>query len=157
MQRKVFSVAPHATAAEALGLMDEHDIRILPVLDEAQRCQGMLSLFKLSKFLFPGANRPFDSRRVLSSLRVLAQTLGGKMLVAHEADQEENSNPHDWRDGIGNLCRTIGAISEGKTARRRWGPLGHPEPDRERVRAMIVTGGMPLEPKTIEAARGHRV
>src|SRR5487761_2614417 len=32
MQAKVLSVTLDATAAEALGLMDEHDIRVLPVL-----------------------------------------------------------------------------------------------------------------------------
>src|SRR5271170_7908291 len=33
MQAEVLSVSPDATAAEALGLMDERDIRVLPVLD----------------------------------------------------------------------------------------------------------------------------
>ena len=54
MQAEILSVTADATAAEALGLMDEHDIRVLPVLDADRRCRGLLSLFKLSKFLFPG-------------------------------------------------------------------------------------------------------
>src|SRR5581483_800616 len=32
MQTEIFSVKAHATAATALKLMDEHDVRILPVL-----------------------------------------------------------------------------------------------------------------------------
>src|ERR1019366_5382465 len=68
MQRKIMSVTPEATAAQALQLMDEHNIRILPVLDQERRCRGLLSLFKLSKFLFPASDRLVDSRRVLSSL-----------------------------------------------------------------------------------------
>src|SRR6188768_960799 len=68
MQTHGFSVTPETTAAEALGLMDDHDIRILPVLDKDQKCRGLLSLFKLSKFLFPAAHKAKDSRRVLSSL-----------------------------------------------------------------------------------------
>ena len=85
MQSEVLSVTRDATAAEALGLMDEHDIRVLLVLDEERRCRGLLSLFKLSKFLFPAANRLIDSRRVLSSLDNLTRTLGGKLLIGHEA------------------------------------------------------------------------
>ena len=77
MQSEVVSVTPDSTAAEALGLMDEHDIRILPVLDATRTCRGLLSLFKLSKFLFPAANRLIDSRRVLSSLENLSRTLAG--------------------------------------------------------------------------------
>ena len=89
MQAEVFSVKPDATAADALGLMDEHDIRVLPVLDADRRCRGLLSLFKLSKFLFPAANRLMDSRRVLSSLENLAQTLGGQLLLGHDTQREE--------------------------------------------------------------------
>ena len=33
MQRKILSVTPRPTAAEALGLMDDKNIRMLPVLD----------------------------------------------------------------------------------------------------------------------------
>src|SRR5471030_3231076 len=87
MQMCVLSVTPDATAAEALGLMDNHDIRVLLVQDVDQRCCGLLSLFKLSKFLFPAANRLIDSRRVLSSLDNLAKTLGGKLLIRHEAER----------------------------------------------------------------------
>ena len=57
MQRRILSVRPNSTAAEALRLMDEKNLRLLPVLDEARKCHGLLSLFKLSKFLFPAVNR----------------------------------------------------------------------------------------------------
>ena len=50
MQADVLSVTPESTAAEALGLMDDHNIRVLPVFDQDRRCQGLLSLFKLGKF-----------------------------------------------------------------------------------------------------------
>jgi manganese-dependent inorganic pyrophosphatase len=158
MQRQVFSVAPHVTAAEALGRMDELDLRVLPVLDDDRRCQGMVSLFKVSKFLFPGVNRPFDSRRVLSSLKNLAQTLGGNLLVANDADQEED------------LILTIGAMGLESFAERlenyprekllvvvgdRWDIQNLAI--RERVRAVVVTGGTPVEKKTVEAAQRNKV
>src|SRR6202012_5548226 len=44
MQRQVLSVTPDSTAAEALQLMDERSIRILPVLDNEKQCRGLLSL-----------------------------------------------------------------------------------------------------------------
>src|ERR1700730_1128399 len=43
MQRRILSVRPDSTAAEALRLMDEKNLRILPVLDEARKCRGLLS------------------------------------------------------------------------------------------------------------------
>src|SRR5580693_2458012 len=39
MQTQVRSIGPEDTAAEALGLMDEHNLRVVPVLDDQQRCR----------------------------------------------------------------------------------------------------------------------
>ena len=158
MQTQVLSVTPDATAAEALGLMDERDIRILPVLDADRRCRGLLSLFKLSKFLFPAAHRMIDSRRVLSSLNNLAKTLGGNLLIGHEADHEEE------------LILMIGAMKIESFAER----LKNLQPEklavvvgdrsniqqlaiRSGVRVLIVTGGFPVEPHILAAARQNRV
>ncbi|HHY84583.1 MAG TPA: putative manganese-dependent inorganic diphosphatase [Verrucomicrobia bacterium] len=158
MQRDLVYVKPSATAAEALQLMDERGIRIMPVLDEARRCRGLLSLFKLSKFLFPAANRLVDSRRVLSSLRNLAQTLHGELLVAFDPDREEE------------LIMMIGAMSSGSFALRLEKFLrekllvvvGDREDVqetaiREGVRVIVVTGGLKVEKRIVEAARRKRV
>lgn len=158
MQRQVISVSAEATAAEALGLMDERDIRVLPVLDTGHRCRGLLSLFKLSKFLFPAANRLVDSRRVLSSLNNLTRTLHGELMVAHEPDEEQD------------LTLMIGAMSLESFATRldnyqreklavvvgdRWDIQNLAI--REGVRVVIVTGGLKIEAKTIEAAKRKQV
>jgi manganese-dependent inorganic pyrophosphatase len=158
MQRQIISVSAEATAAEALGLMDERDIRFLPVLDTGSRCRGLLSLFKLTKFLFPAANRLVDSRRVLSSLNNLTRTLHGELIVAHEPDEEED------------LTLMIGAMSLESFAERlekykreklavvvgdRWDIQNLAI--REGVRVVIVTGGLKIEAKTIEAAKRKQV
>ncbi len=158
MQAEVFSVTPDATAAEALGLMDEHDIRVLPVLDADRRCRGLLSLFKLSKFLFPAANRLVDSRRVLSSLENLARTLGGQLLLGHDTQREEE------------LILMISAMAiESFSQRLEHFPLDklavvigdrtnvQEVAIRKGVRVLIVTGDLPVDPKIIEAARQNRV
>ena len=158
MKRQVLSVSPAATAAEALGLMDEHNLRILPVLEAGGRCRGLLSLFKLGKFLFPGTNRLFDSRRLLAPLKTLADTLGGKLLSGSEEGPEED------------LVLMIGAMSLESFSERlelytkeklavvvgdRWDIQNLAI--REGVRVMIVTGGLPVEPKTLDAARNRGV
>ena len=68
MQRNVISVSPEATVAEALNIMGESNIRVLPVLDPDRRCAGLVSVYKTSKFFYPAANRLFDSRRVLAKI-----------------------------------------------------------------------------------------
>ena len=93
MQRRILSVRPDSTAAEALRLMDEKNVRILPVMDEARCCRGLLSLFKLSKFLFPAVNlqagQGHNSREVVSSLSSLAKTLDGKLVLGFNSEREE--------------------------------------------------------------------
>ena len=162
MQRKILSVRPDATAADALRLMDEKNLRLLPVLDEHQKCRGLLSLFKLSKFLFPavnrGANGEHNSREVVSSLSGLAKTLDGKLLVGFNSEGEEE------------LILMIGAMGlESFTARLdkfpaeklcvvvgdRWDIQN--VAIREGVRVLIVTGGIAVEPKTLEAAQKNHV
>jgi manganese-dependent inorganic pyrophosphatase len=158
MQTRIMSVMPEASAADALGMMDERGIRILPVLDASQRCCGLLSLFKLSKFLFPTTHRLVDSRRVLSSLSNLAKTLHGELLLAQNPDEEED------------LTLMIGAMSLESFAQRmdsfqpeklavvvgdRWDIQNLAI--REGVRVLIVTGGMKIEAKTLEAAQKRQV
>jgi len=137
-------------------------LRMLPVLDEARKCCGLLSLFKLSKFLFPAVNRnpgqDHNSREVLSSLAGLARTLDGRLVVGFDAEQEQE------------LILMIGAMGlESFAARLEKYP---PEKScvivgdrwdiqnvaiREGVRVLIVTGGITVEPKTLEAAEKRKV
>jgi len=158
MQQSIPGVSPETTAMEALAVMDTQKLRILPVLDDQKRCHGMLSLFKLSKFLFPGANRTLNSRRVLCSLRNLARSLEGTLVVDHGADEEVE------------LFLTIGAMKVESFAGRlenypcdkllvvvgdRWDIQNLAI--REGVRAVVVTGGFPVEQKTIEVAQRNKV
>jgi manganese-dependent inorganic pyrophosphatase len=161
MQRRILSVRPDSTAAEALRLMDEKNLRILPVMDAEQKCRGLLSLFKLSKFLFPAVSRhpgQQNSREVLSSLASLARTLDGKLVTGIDVEREDE------------LILMIGAMGLESFAAR----LDKFPPEkccvivgdrldiqhvaiREGVRVLIVTGGIEVDAKTAEAARKKNV
>ena len=158
MQRNVISVSPEATVAEALNIMGESNIRVLPVLDSDRRCAGLVSVYKTSKFFYPAANRLFDSRRVLATLRNLAHTLHGKMIFATNPDREED------------LLMMIGAMSLESFAQR----LSNSPHERlivlvgdrneiqqlairERVRVVVVTGGMALELSILDEAQRNEV
>ena len=158
MQRRILSVPPGATAAEALRLMDGKNLRILPVMDAEQKCRGLLSLFKLSKFLFPAVSQGANTREVLSSLEGLAQTLDGQLIVGFDTDREDE------------LILMIGAMGLESFAARlekfppekccvivgdRWDIQNIAI--REGVRVLIITGGTQAEPKTLEAARKRNV
>ncbi len=158
MQTRVVSVTAQNTVAEALELMDERAIRVIPVLNDDRTCRGLISLFKISKFFFSSGSRLFDSRRVISSVRRLARTLGGTMLFGIEAEKEED------------LILMIGAMSEESFGKR----LTNYPPEKlvvvvgdrrdiqmraifGRVRVLVVTGGMPIESEVFTEAKRNEV
>ncbi|HEY2328371.1 MAG TPA: putative manganese-dependent inorganic diphosphatase [Verrucomicrobiae bacterium] len=161
MQRKILSVRPDSTAAEALRLMDEKNLRILPVMDAGLKCRGLLSLFKLSKFLFPAVSRHGgrqSSREVLSSLAGLAQTLDGELVVGIDAEREVELILMIGAMGLESFAARLEKFPPEKSCvivGDRWDIQN--VAIREGVRVLIVTGGISVEPKTVEAARKKNV
>jgi manganese-dependent inorganic pyrophosphatase len=158
MQSHVLSVKPETTVAEALGLMDEHNLRVVPVLDQDRHCRGLVSLFKVSKFLFPALNRLVDSRRVLSSLENLAATLGGYIVVGHHTAEEQDLVLMIGAMGLQSFTERLERYPREQLAvvvGDRWDIQNLAI--REGVRVLIVTGGLPVEPKTMEAAKEAKV
>jgi manganese-dependent inorganic pyrophosphatase len=158
MQANVVAVPSRTPVAEALGIMDDRNIRVLPVLNPDRSCRGLISVFKMSKFFLPAANRIFDSRRVLACVRNVARTLNGKMLFAIEPDREED------------LILMIAAMKQESFAQRL--PNYAPEKlvvvvgDREeiqrlaiekRVRLLVITGGLRISDELLAEARRNEV
>lgn len=158
METNVLSVPVESTVAEALAMMDEKNIRVLPVLDKDRRCRGLVSVFKMGKFFFPMPNRIFDSRKVVASINNLARTLNAQVLCSVTADVEEE------------FVLMIGAMNLDSFTQRLHNYL--PEKlmlvvgDRreiqelaidEKVRLIIVTGGLPVQPRVIDGAKRNGV
>lgn len=161
MQRKILSVRPDSTAAEALRLMDEKNLRILPVMDAGLKCRGLLSLFKLSKFLFPAVSRQVNqhnSREVLSSLASLARTLDGELVVGVNTECEEELILMIGAMGLESFAARLDRFPPEKCCvivGDRWDIQN--VAIREGVRVLVVTGGMAVDPKTIDSARKKNV
>ncbi len=158
MQSNVISVPPNTTVADALGIMDERNIRVLPVLNPDRSCCGLVSVFKMSKFFFPTPNRLFDSRRIFASINNLAHTLTANLLHAADADREED------------LVLMVGAMSLDSFAKRLSSYQSHrmvvvvgDRKDiqalaiRERARVVVVTGGLPVDNEITELAKENGV
>ena len=53
MNSSVVKVGLHSTCAEALELIDHHDVRTLPVVESDNRLVGTISIFQLGGFFLP--------------------------------------------------------------------------------------------------------
>ena len=152
MVAQVISVPPTATVAEALGVMDERNIRVLPVLDDGI-CQGLVSVFKMTKFFFPTPSRLFDSRRVLASINNLAATLGARIVFGVKPEEEEDlvlmigaMNPESFAQRLRNYERQRLVVVVGDRLEIQDLAI------REKVRAIIVTGGLPVSQAMLDYA-----
>ena len=158
MVDKVVAVSPRTSICEAMAVMDQRNIRVLPILDADQRCRGLLSVFKASKFFFPSPNRIFDSRRIVSSVQGLSKTLGGRILCGYDEDSEED------------LILMVAAMKpisfserlKSYTAKKLVVVVGDRE-DIQRtaiqggVRLVVITGGQAASEEILAMARHHAV
>jgi manganese-dependent inorganic pyrophosphatase len=116
----------------------------------------------LSKFLFPAVNlntnREHNSREVLSSLAGLAATLDGKLVVGFDTEREQELILMIGAMGLESFAARLEKFPPEKSCvivGDRWDIQN--VAIREGVRVLIVTGGITVEPKTLEAAQKRNV
>ncbi len=84
VNRSPVTVSLHNSAYEALEKFQSSGVRVLPVLDDSRRPQGILSLMRLSEsYLLPGSDR---QREFVTTLPSLAATLSGNFVSGGEDD-----------------------------------------------------------------------
>jgi manganese-dependent inorganic pyrophosphatase len=89
MVTDVVKIAPDATCAEALELIDTHDVRSLPVVIDGNKVAGTISIFQLGGFFLPQLKEPKQMRRVHGSLAAIARSLKAKVLHLEDPDRVE--------------------------------------------------------------------
>jgi manganese-dependent inorganic pyrophosphatase len=157
MVRDVVSVRADAPVYDAIQLIVQLQLRGLPVTDADNRCVGLLSAFELNHYLFPRREETVHARAIVASLRAVVETFGGSA-------REELSTES------GELLLMVGAMDLDTFAQR----LAHTPAkrvvlfvgDREdiqlcaieaKVRAVVVTGGLPVSDRVRAAAAAARV
>lgn len=89
MQRDVRSLSTSSTCAEALELIDKHDVRALPVVDAENRVVGMISIFQLGEFFIPQPRDPLAMRRVQTSIDSIVRSLNAEVIYLDHSNQRE--------------------------------------------------------------------
>lgn len=149
-----------ATCAEALEIMDRHSVSVLPVVSDNRRVLGTVSLAQMGGFFVPHINDPRRMRMVRTSLSRIVRSLKAEFLHAVEETRLEDLNVR-----IGAMdIRTFWKISERENlppaqsiiivGDRREVQLRSIEIG---IRALIISGGLPVDPAVLELARTHQV
>ncbi|TVP46210.1 MAG: CBS domain-containing protein, partial [Gemmatimonadales bacterium] len=156
MIREPVTVTPEATAAEALDLIDRHDIQVVPVIDPDHRLLGSVSIYQLGQSFLPKAGPARDVRRVETSLDSIARVLDAKRL--HLVNERE-TGPLYIRVAAMDLASFDGlqdreGIPPGQTIIVVGDRLDIQERSIERgVRLLVVSGSCPVNDDILELAR----
>ncbi|HEX8311916.1 MAG TPA: putative manganese-dependent inorganic diphosphatase [Chthoniobacteraceae bacterium] len=158
MQSRVISVRADSPVYDAIQLIDAKRLRGLPVVDERNRCLGLLSAFKISHYLFPPREEANAARVITASLADIVTTFGGALvtgsLSSETAEQflmvgamaEVSFGPRLERYAERNIVLFVG--------------------DRPRIQqmaidagvsAVVVTGGLPVDEETRARSRAAGV
>src|SRR6201998_908625 len=81
MATKVVSVLHHSTINKAINSIERKRLRGLPVVDDEDRCLGLLSGWKITNHLFPAREETSSYRLVKAVIGGLVQALDGNVLA----------------------------------------------------------------------------
>jgi manganese-dependent inorganic pyrophosphatase len=156
MDSNVVSVPENATCAEALELIDRHDIGLLPVVDAGNRLVGTISLPHLGGIFIPRVSKPKLMRQVHGTLANIARAL--KATVIHAVDDARSEEFYVrlgtmdlksfWkiseREGIP-AARSLIIVGDRRDIQLRAIELG--------LRGLIVTSNLAVDEEVVEQAR----
>lgn len=158
MEPRVISVRADSPVYDALQLIDKKRLRGLPVVDENNRCLGLLSAFMVSHHLFPPREEASSTRLITASLADIVTTFGGALVSGSLSPVPEEQ-----------------LLMVGAMAQDSFGPRLQKYRDKKvvlfvgdrphiqdlainaRVHAIIVTGGLPIDEEIRAAARAANV
>lgn len=72
---KIHKLVPSSTCAEALDLIDKYDIRALPVINDDNYVEGLVSFFQLGQYFIPQPSQPRKMRIVQTSVEAIVRSL----------------------------------------------------------------------------------
>ena len=160
MQSMVRTVTKKSTCAGALELIDQYDVRALPVVDEGGQIKGLVSIFQLGEFFIPKPHEPRAMRRVKTCVQSIIDSLNAKVLHADNIDEIEelfvrigamdirSFGSHHKENGL-TSDRSIIVVGDRRDIQERCLELG--------VRLLVITGALEVDEEVIERARESNI
>jgi manganese-dependent inorganic pyrophosphatase len=146
-----------APLVKALDIMRGRDIPMLPVVDEHGRPNGALILKRLTERIFL-ADEGGGIRRVLTSPASIQACLGATALCLHEPEVETELDIYVGAMAAETFRRHLTAADPSRAV-VFTGDRAKVQRDAVAmgVRVLVVTGGLPVDPEVVAAARERGV
>jgi manganese-dependent inorganic pyrophosphatase len=156
MVTDVVTIPQDATCAEALELIDEHDVRVLPVVAPDQRLVGTVSIFQLGGFFVPKVRALREMRKVHTSLNHIVRALRARVVHLPDPTREEELFVRVGAMDLKSFGKA--AQSDGILAAQSIIIVGDRGDIQRRsiemqVRLLVITGNLPVEDEVVERAK----
>ncbi|MDG1701497.1 MAG: putative manganese-dependent inorganic diphosphatase [Opitutae bacterium] len=156
MKREVQSVSKQSTCFEALEKIDQHDVRVLPVVDSAKRVEGLISFFQLGEFFIPSPKESRNLRRVYTNIESIIRSLNAISINTVQKDLVEELSVHVGAMDISSFGEhhkklstpidgSIVVVGDRIDIQEKSIQLG--------VRLLIISGGLSVEESIIKMAK----
>ena len=160
MVRDVVKISAETTCAEALELIEAHNLRALPVVNDDNVLQGFISVFQLGGYFTPKIREPREMRSVSTSLPAVVRALKAKVLHLEDGDAIE-----DLYVKIGAMdIRSFGRFSQAEDIPHNQSIIvvGDRWDIQQRsiqigVRLLVITGNLEIDEEVIQQARDKGV
>ncbi len=156
----VVTLPENATCAEALELIDEHDVRILPIVTSERYVKGQLSIFDLGGSFIPRISEPREMRRVHTCIDQIACSLKAKVLTSTRNEEMEQLFVRIGAMDVRSFWRV--SKEENIPPSQSIVVVGDRWDIQQRaiqhgVRALIITGNLPVDDEVVEQAKAAGV
>lgn len=156
MVKNVVKVHEDATLSEALQLIDDHDVRVLPVVDGKNILKGYVSIFQMGDYFIPKFREPRAMRHVFTSINDVARALQADVKYVREPDSLEDMYVKIGAMDIRSFGRFHGSdaihadqsiiiVGDRWDIQQRSIQIG--------VRLLVITGGLGADPEVLEQAK----
>ncbi len=156
---RVQKITSSSTCAEALKLIDNYDIRALPVLDKNNHIEGVISFFQLGEYFIPKPLNPRKMRFIRTSVEAIVRSLNADVFqLYNETNIEElcirigvmdTNSFDDFSQNEGEPNQTIIVVGNRLDIQEKAIEL--------KVRLLVVTGKQPIEPHILEKAIKNKI
>jgi manganese-dependent inorganic pyrophosphatase len=162
MVSKVQKIKSNFTCAEALEVIDEYDIRCLPVVGDKEHLDGYVSVFKLGEYFTPQLKNHLEMRKVQSSVADIVRALKAKILNIFDAENFETLFVRVGAMDIRSFGKTYEKSPTSVPAEQSIVVVGDRWDIQEKsiqlgVRLLVISGGLEVDPDVIERAARKKV
>ncbi len=160
MISSVVQVDEGATCAEALEMLDRHEVSVLPITNSDRKVTGTVSMAQMGRFFVPHINEPRQMRQVHTSLGRIVRSLQAKTLHAVNDSRLEELFVRIGAMDVGTFWKiserenlppsqSIIIVGDRRDVQLRAIKIG--------IRALIISGDLPVDEDVLKMAITHNV